>query len=151
MNAGGGNPTKLAKAHEQEQRRRTVAALRLAGVNDQSAIARQLNVSQPTISRDFAAINEQWRKESAADIAELKGRQAERIEEMIKGLWKEARNGKWLAVDRVVTLLKREAELFGLDAPKRTELTGANGEPVAVEIKTIVAVIPGQTMPELPE
>jgi hypothetical protein len=131
-----------AKQHEIEQRRRQVAAMRLAGVNDQGAIAKQLKVSRPTINRDFAAINEQWRKESAADIAEVKGRQAGRIEEMFRAIWVEARNGNLYAVDRALALMKREADLYGLDAPKRNELTGADGGPLPVQIQTVVAVIP---------
>lgn len=37
------------------------------------------------------------------------------------------------AVDRVLEIQKRRANLFGLDAPKRTEVTGAEGGPIEIE------------------
>jgi hypothetical protein len=110
---------------ERESRLRQVAALRLAGVRDQSTIAQRLNVSAATMCRDFAEVDARWRVEAAADIDAAKV--------MLLGIWQDATRGKWLAIDRALHILERRAAIYGYDAPKRSELTGANGGPLEVE------------------
>lgn len=117
------------QVHEQALRREKVAALRLAGVRNQRVILDALvkegvAASQATISRDFAALDAVYRERAAADIAREKGIDLDRVEEMIRGLWPEARKGRWLAVDRVVNLLARKAKMLGYDAPEQVEHTG---------------------------
>jgi hypothetical protein len=83
-------------------------------------------VSQPTISRDFAAIDQQWReKANPDDIAVVKGKDAEMVEELIKAIWLQAvdpdNKSQTFYIDRVIALLERRAKLLGLDAPLRID------------------------------
>ena len=120
---------------EREARLKQVAALRLAGVRDQQTIAQRLGVSAATMCRDFAEVDARWRKESVADIDAAKGQDLERLEAMLLGIWQDATKGKWLAVDRALRILERRAAMYGYDAPKRSELTGRDGEALRIEVE----------------
>jgi hypothetical protein len=102
-------------------RRVKVAQLRLAGIHDQRQIAHQLNVSQPTISRDFKALDAQFRATAAQDIAAAKGLDLQRAEFLISKIWVRATSGNLDAIDRVDKLLNRRAKILGLEAPKKVE------------------------------
>ena len=117
------HPHDRAKETERQARRARVAALLLAGVTDQRRIAEQLDVSQPTISRDIRAIEADWQMTAAQDIAAAKGKDLERTERLIAALWDDARRGKWLATDRVISLMQHRAKLLGLNAPEKREDT----------------------------
>jgi hypothetical protein len=110
------------KQHDVYERRRQVAHLRLAGVTDQKAIARQLGVSEPTISRDVKWLDEQNRQLAAEDTAVWRGLQLARIERLIQAVWSDAVQGRYGAIDRVVLLLERQAKLLGLDAPAKLRI-----------------------------
>lgn len=118
------------KKMEIAERQRKVAAYVRGGISDQTRIAKLLGVSQPTISRDMAAINEHFRAAAVQDISVAKGKALERLEAMMAGLWPEASSGKWLAVDRATKLIEVEAKILGYDAPSRTEVSGPAGGPV---------------------
>ncbi len=141
------HPNAKQQEIEREARRRKVAAFLLSGVTDQTAIAKQLNVSQPTISRDVRAIEEQWRGDAAADIAVAKGQDLQRIERLIAALWSDAINGKWLAVDRITSLLGRKAAMLGYDAPTKSERT-INFQAAAEQIATELGLDPGDVLAE---
>ncbi len=108
-----------SKHIEMLDRRTKVASLRLAGIRDQSKIAAQLGVSQPTIHRDFKALNAEWRERALADVAHEKGIDLDRLERMIAALWPQVVQGHLGAIDRVTRLLERKARLLGLDAPEQ--------------------------------
>jgi hypothetical protein len=109
------------RKREAIDRRRQVANLRLTGNHDQTAIAKMLGVSQPTISRDFAALDAEFQQRAAEEVATHKGLDLVRIETLIQGLWPLARRGDDVAVREVHRLLNRKAKMLGLDAPKRVE------------------------------
>ena len=132
---------------DREYRRRQVAAFLLAGLSDQVEIAGRLGVSQPTIHRDVKAIEERWREEASADIATAKGQDLERIECLIAALWGDAINGKWLAVDRITTLLTRKAAMLGYDAPTKSERT-INLQSAADQIAAELGLDPGDVLAE---
>lgn len=117
------HPLRRAKQVEIEARRARVASLLLAGVSDQSKIAEQVGVDRSTISRDIKAIEADWQASAVQDIAAAKGKDLERTERLIAALWNDARNGKWLATDRVLALMQHRAKLLGLEAPQRREDT----------------------------
>lgn len=122
-------------------RRVKVAQLRLAGVHDQAQIARQLGVSQPTISRDFKALDAQFRATAAQDIAAAKGMDLQRLELLISKIWVKA-TGKEVslaAIDRIDKLLARRAKLLGLDAPTTVRIIQDEAEKIAVEFGLTVA------------
>ncbi len=108
------------------ERRTLVAVRRLAGEHNQRDIARALGVSQPTIHRDFIAIDEEWRKEWADSTEKWKTVQAERIEALLKAIWANATRVDGKAqnfyIDRAIALLDRQAKLLGLDAPTKINI-----------------------------
>ncbi len=114
--------------HEEKvtERRTKVAALRLAGEHNQYRIAVALGVSQPTIHRDFVAIDADWRKEWADSAEKWKTVQAERIESLLKSIWANATRvdgkGQTFYIDRAIALLDRQAKLLGLDAPTKINI-----------------------------
>lgn len=112
-----------ARSAAKTERQAKVAAFRLAGNHNQSAIARALGEAQTTVHRDFKDLDKRFREQADADTRTMKGIQKERLEAMIRGLWQDATHGRWLAVDRVLGCLEREAKLFGLDAPKEVSGT----------------------------
>lgn len=110
-----------AQQRQKIDRQVKVAQLRLSGVTDQRRIADALNVSQSTISRDFAELDARFRTVAAQDIATAKGIDLERIDALIVGIWAKAKAGNLEVIDRVDKLLARRAKLLGLDAPKKVE------------------------------
>jgi len=90
-------------------------------VRDQRRLARQLGVSLGTVNRDFQALDAEYRRRAASDIATEKGLDLDRVEAMVRGLWPEAARGTWQAVDRVLACLGRKAKLLGLDAPAKVD------------------------------
>jgi transcriptional regulator len=111
-------------------RQKKVAELRLGGVTDQATIARMLGTSQPTISRDFADLDVRFRERADEMIEAAKGIDLNRLDAMIAGLWTKAITGDTWSVDRVLKCLERRANLLGLDAPQKRELSGS------VELRT---------------
>lgn len=111
-------------------RRHQIAALMLAGVSKQEALAERVGVDQSTISRDIAAIEHDWKIATCEDIAKAKGKDLARIERVIQGLWPSATSGHLGAVDRVVKLLQHRAKLLGLYAPEKREHSGPDGAPL---------------------
>jgi hypothetical protein len=114
--------TLARRRHATEQRRRQVSAQRLAGIADQGRIARQLGVSQATISRDFDWLDAQYRREASADIQAHKGRDLQRIEAAITAIWSDVTQGRAWAGNLLVKYLERKARLLGLDAPASFDL-----------------------------
>ncbi len=116
------HPRDRGKEAEREARRMKVASLLLAGVTDQRAIADQLGVSQPTISRDVKHIEARWQESALQDISAAKGKDLQRTERLIQALWQDAIKGKWLATDRVLSLMQHRAKLLGLEAPQKQDV-----------------------------
>jgi len=70
------------------------------------------------------------RNQDADEVREL---ELSRLDDMFLGLWKDAKAGKWLAVDRALRIMERRAAYLGLDAPKKQEISGSEGGPIQIE------------------
>lgn len=68
-------------------------------------------------------------QDSADNLREL---EAARLDQLQLGSWKAAMRGDPKAVANVLRVMERRAKLLGLDAPAKTELTGAGGNPLVV-------------------
>lgn len=99
-----------------QERRRNLMALRLAGVTDQRLLAQTLNVSQGTISKDLAAIDNDLRILAAQDRDVEKGRDLARIDALMAAVWGDAVNGDLKAMEMVMKQLQRRAAMLGYDA-----------------------------------
>jgi hypothetical protein len=68
------------------QRRQRTAALYLRG-RTQHEIALELDVNQGTVSRDLAALREEWKQSSLIDFDEARSRELARIDELERTYW----------------------------------------------------------------
>jgi len=77
--------------------------------------------------------------ESAKDLKKI---QAGQVEKVLSQILKKAESGNLLAVDRVLKLWKRQAELFGLDSPIKIAETDPSGEKSAEKPKVVFYLPP---------
>lgn len=122
-----------------DKRRQLVSQLRLRGLTVREIVAglteaRYMNPrtaapwSVGTVQSDLDALTQQWRTDAAQDTSELKGKTYGRLEEIIREAFKDKDLG------RALDAIKQERDLFGLDAPKQTQLGGIpGGDPITVE------------------
>ena len=69
---------------------------------------------------------------------ELRTMELERLDALHAALWPQAIAGKWLAVDRVLSVMERRAKLLGLDAPTKVAPTDPTGtKPVLIEVRAV--------------
>ena len=132
---------------EMQKRRKEVASLYLKGYTQQQ-IADKLEVSRQTINGDVQAVLAQWREETSHAMSERVAKQAMQLEDMRLRAWtaytkaveenrdaqseKRPRSEKELnAIALLLRIQEREAKLYGLDAPNRTEVT--NTEPIQIK------------------
>jgi hypothetical protein len=90
--------------------------LRKAGVGF-AAIARQLGYAGP--SGAYGAVMTALRAVTRAPARELVDLELARLDELLLGLWPDARRGNVAKIDRVLKIMQRRAALLGLDAPQR--------------------------------
>lgn len=62
----------------------------------------------------------------------------ERLDTMVLALWSGVRGGDLGTIDRMLKLMKRRAELLGLDMPVKLEHTGPDGGPIKTHSEVIV-------------
>lgn len=105
-------------AIEANDRQRQALELRKAGVGYQ-AIADRLGYKDH--SGAYRAVKTALRKTLQEPADELRAVEVERLDAMLLGLWTKAKAGDLLAVDRVLKIMDRRADLLGLDAPRRVE------------------------------
>ena len=118
-----------------DDRRRKVAALRLRKLSLRE-IEKKLaeegvvnpNTGKPwglgTIARDMEALEHQWRREAAADVAQLKALELAEINEVKRSCWGLGRP------DLVLDAIALEAKIGGTLAPLRREHSGPGGGPI---------------------
>jgi hypothetical protein len=102
---------------------RTMKALELrkAGV-EYGEIARALGFKWK--SGAFAAVKRALKEVKREPCKELITLEAERLDKMQTALWAKAQHGDYGAVDRILNIMKRRAELLGLDAPEKQDVSG---------------------------
>jgi len=138
-------------AFEMQKRRKEVANLYLKGYTQQQ-IADKLEVSRQTINGDVQAVLAQWRDETSHDMSERVAKQAMELADMRLRAWsayqkavgenrdgqseKRPRSEKELnALALLLRIQEREAKLYGLDAPNRTEVS----TPEPIQIKWLMS------------
>lgn len=120
-----------------EQRRKLVAANLLGGMNYRE-LAEVCGVSIGTISSDVKIILGRWRKEQVADTSDYAQMELRRLDKALNAIWNKVIDGQLDALDRFLRIQERRAKLLGLDAPNETQLSGADGGPLAVSIIEVV-------------
>lgn len=118
-----------ARQAQMEARRALVARGLLAGLPVRQ-MARELEVGVATVVRDKGVIYERWQLEQTHMLQLLKVRQLQRLEALMANPWQMAVAGDHASIQVVLSLMKREAEIAGLDAPLKTAQTQSDGTDV---------------------
>lgn len=104
---------------EVAEKRCKALRLRKAGLGYE-AIAQKVGYSNPGSA--YKAVQQALKatlREPADDVRIL---EAERLDRLMLGLWKQASGGDTDAVDRVLRIMDRRARLLGLDAPPKAPI-----------------------------
>jgi len=75
-------------------------------------------------------------QEPADDVRSL---EVARLDQLLLGVWQQARQGHLGAIQSALRIMERRSAYLGLDAPKRSELSGPDGEPIQIDqVNTLV-------------
>jgi DNA-binding transcriptional MerR regulator len=122
-----------------EDRRRTVASLRLRGLTVreiQMALAevRKFNPKDgtpwglATIQRDIDALKKRWREDAAANFAEHQAKLNAELNELKRQAWRNE------DLANVLKAIEQQRKLLGLDAPTKSLIGGIEGaDPILVQ------------------
>lgn len=103
--------------------------MRLAGASYRD-IARAYGVGKDTAARDVKAVHDLAMAEAFETTEQMRQVSASRLDIALFAVMPLVKAGSLKAVDTMLRIEKRRAELLGLDAPKRFEHTGENGSPI---------------------
>jgi hypothetical protein len=135
-------------------RRCKVSELILRGTTNHLEICQQLGMDpgqRSTITRDVAAIKEQWRESALRDFDEARGRELEKLALVEKEAWlawerskeegsrkrttpdgeetvKEKRDGNAAFLEAVLKCIAKRCALLGLDSPLKVAPTTPDGQ-----------------------
>ncbi len=129
MGASKASANRIAAAERQAR----ALELRKAGLG-YAAIARQLGYAGP--SGAYKAIMTAPQALTREPAEELRTLELARLDDLLAGLWADARQGHVLKIDRVLKIMARRAALPGLDVPQRVAVTDhrKEAEAIAAEI-----------------
>lgn len=117
---------------ETVERYRQVWMARVAGFTFEE-IAQALGYADKSgAKRAFDAASQRYVLESVEQQRLL---QSARLDEILKPTINRVKDGDLSLVDQVLRIEKRRADLWGLDAPKRTEVSGSDAAPVKVALE----------------
>lgn len=133
-------PSRLREARKNRaaDRRAKVWQLRIAGATIHQ-IAQELGVSDTTIEHDIRLTVKQLTEQRLDAAEDWRQLHLQRMEALLLGVWQQARAGDPAAMKAALDVMNRQAQLLGLDAPKRTELTGADGGPIELDQQVTVS------------
>lgn len=137
-----------AKLAAVAERRAKLIKLRLRGVRFDDPKILELGYGNSGSARkDLIRAFEAHRDEEAAAVSVYRQQENERLDALLEAAWPRAtqpspvfdKEGEVIdhvldmrAVDTVLRLMDRRAKLNGLDMPAKTELSGADGGPLAI-------------------
>jgi DNA-binding CsgD family transcriptional regulator len=130
-------------AREREQQ---AFELRKSGASP-AEIGRVLQVSRQAVHKMLRRVLARLAAQTDGDALEVRQLEASRLDTLMVVLWKRALTGHEGAVDRVLKIMQRRAELLGLDVPQRREHTGRGGGPIPFA----GAVLPPEMLKKLSE
>lgn len=130
-----GNSAKRdASAAEHAEQQRKALELRKAGATYEQ-IAVQLKVSNRSVAWKLVKTAiEDIVREPAEEVLQL---ELARLDAMLLGVWTDAKGGNTAAIDRALRIMDRRAAYLGLDAPKRSEVTGSDGGPIIYNVTAL--------------
>ncbi len=112
---------------EIEQRRATVAANILAGLNYRD-LAKQLEVSLGTIANDVKIVARRYREEQISEYADIVQLELRRIDTALNAIWTDVKLGSKEAIQTMLALQNQRAKYLALFEPEinRIELLFPN-------------------------
>lgn len=122
-------------AREREAR---AILLRKAGAN-YTQIASQLDITRGAAYKAVKRALGRVIKECNEDAEDVRQLELARLDEMLFGIWPVAKGGDLKAIETVLKIEKRRAELLGIDAPVKMEIPG------------VVVVAPPKPPGEIPD
>jgi hypothetical protein len=125
---------RLANKLASHDRKLQALELRKAAVSYQQ-IADQLGYR--SASGAFNAVKAALKATLREPANELRDLEVARLDAMLLVLWRRVQSGDEKAVDRVLRIMERRARLLGLDAPRRQELSGPDGKPLAFDLSML--------------
>lgn len=124
-------PTPKAKRAQVADRRAKAIALRLAGMDWQTIADRLDYPSRGAACTDVSRAMEANLEEQRTAVEVMREVESERLDRLQAAAWQSAARGDLKAIETVIKLIDRRIKLHGLDTPVRTEVTGADGGPLA--------------------
>ena len=156
------NPSRTTrKKTEITNRRQQVAERYLRGMY-MAQIAEELGVDTATISRDLSELRKEWLDRSINHVEQKKADELARIDQLERTYWdaweRSKENAKTITKKKtpagdiserktegqvgnpafltgVQWCINKRCEILGLEAPKRSEITGKDGESIVFVIK----------------
>lgn len=113
------------------ERQQEALELRMRGMS-QRAIGDAMGISQQAVAYHLKNALLEYQKDIEKNAAKIRAIELSRLERLQAAVWQPALDGNLEAVDKAIKVMDRRAKLVGLDAPKKTELTGKDGGPLAV-------------------
>lgn len=127
---------RATKQVEATDRQREALDLRRKG-HTYDEIARAMGyTNKATAHRIVCKALRKMIQEPAEDVLKL---ELDRLDAMIKELW--GRRATPEVADRILKIMDRRAKYLGLDAPAKSELTGANGGAIQLDDATALRAI----------
>lgn len=127
------------------ERRRKALELRKAGATYDQIKTQMGYATRASAARDcFAAI----RAIIAEPAEEVRQLELQRLDALLLGVWKKAKDGDPAAVDRVLRIMDRRAAYLGLDAPKEQHVSVHAANATPAEARRIMnELFPGEVTP----
>ena len=88
------------------------------------------------VMQNLHRVMRQRRTKIAEGLDQLLDLQDERLNRILTASWTQAIQGDSTAINTVLRIMERQSKLWGLDAPTKTEVTGADGGAVQVQAVT---------------
>jgi hypothetical protein len=139
------DPKKIRHKQDVAARRASVAEMWARRIT-QRDMARTLNVSEPTISRDIAWLLDQWRAEAVRKVDDVKARELADLDAMERDIAMALvpHHGNTISLrerarltDTRLRIKERRAKLLGLDAPTRQEISGPDEAPLFGDAESV--------------
>lgn len=127
MTSGGGKLTHL-RNHERDMQ---AMRLRIAG-ESYPAIAQQLGFNSKQAA--FKAVNSLLKRQESEEVEEMRKIEGMRLDADYMAMNNAAKIGEPSVIAVRTRISERRSRLFGLDAPTKQEVTGADGGPIMVVV-----------------
>lgn len=117
------NGNQIRDMAELELHRRRAVEMSLAGYT-LAFIARELGISKSQVGADIKFVRERWMAQATQQIAEARGREADKLNRLEQTYWKDwEKNHNLKALNGVLNCIDRRAKLLGLDVVPKADLT----------------------------